>query len=60
MTTPVAMQAQPATALIAASHYQLAWVLCGLFPLLAIPLVPTRLIPVVSADEIHERRGAGQ
>jgi len=30
--------------LIAASQYQLAWVLCGLFPLLAIPLMPTRLI----------------
>ena len=30
--------------LIAASRYQLAWVLCGLFPLLAIRLVPTGLI----------------
>ena len=47
-------------ALIGASQYQLAWVLCGLFPLLAIPLVPTRLNPVVSAGEIHERRGARQ
>jgi len=34
--------------LIAASQYRLAWVLCGLFPLLAIPLMPTRLIPTGS------------
>ncbi|MGA8332194.1 MAG: MFS transporter, partial [Mycobacterium sp.] len=39
--------------LIAASHYQLAWVLCGLFPLLAIPLVPTRLIAASSVGEVR-------
>ena len=32
-------------ALIAAARYPTAWALCGLFPLLAIPLVPTRLVP---------------
>lgn len=32
-------------ALIAAAKYPSAWALCGLFPLLAIPLVPTRLLP---------------
>jgi MFS family permease len=32
-------------ALIAAEKYPSAWALCGLFPLLAIPLVPTRLLP---------------
>jgi MFS family permease len=32
-------------ALIAAERYPIAWALCGLFPLLAIPLVPTRLLP---------------
>jgi MFS family permease len=31
--------------LIAASHYPIAWAICGLFPLLAIPLVPVWLIP---------------
>jgi MFS family permease len=31
--------------LIAAGQYQLAWVLCGLFPLFAIPLMPTRPVP---------------
>jgi MFS family permease len=31
--------------LIAAAKYPSAWALCGLFPLLAIPLVPTRLLP---------------
>jgi len=31
--------------LIAASAYPPAWALCGLFPLLAVPLVPVRLIP---------------
>ena len=48
--------------LIAASRYQLAWVLCGLFPLLAIPLIPTRSIPAgaISPSSIDERRGARQ
>jgi MFS family permease len=32
-------------ALIAAAKYPSAWALCGLFPVLAIPLVPTRLLP---------------
>jgi MFS family permease len=32
-------------ALIAAAEYPSAWALCGLFPLVAIPLVPTRLLP---------------
>jgi MFS family permease len=32
-------------ALIAAAKYPSAWALCGLFPLVAIPLVPTRLLP---------------
>src|SRR3984957_598306 len=32
-------------ALISAARYPPAWVLCGLFPLVAIPLVPIRLVP---------------
>jgi MFS family permease len=32
-------------ALISAARYPTAWVLCGIFPLLAIPLVPTTLVP---------------
>jgi len=32
-------------ALIAAAEYPTAWALCGLFPLVAIPLVPTKLVP---------------
>jgi MFS family permease len=32
-------------ALISAAKYPPAWILCGLFPLAAIPLVPTRLLP---------------
>jgi MFS family permease len=32
-------------ALIAAAKYPSAWALCGVFPVLAIPLVPTRLVP---------------
>lgn len=32
-------------ALITASAYPLAWALCGLFPLAAVPLVPTHLLP---------------
>jgi MFS family permease len=32
-------------AFIAAAKYPSAWALCGLFPLLAIPLVPVRLVP---------------
>ncbi len=32
-------------ALIAAASYPLAWALCGLFPLAAVPLVPVRLLP---------------
>ncbi|WP_407685652.1 MFS transporter [Mycobacterium sp. HUMS_1102779] len=32
-------------ALITASKYPVAWGLCGLFPLLAVPLVPARLLP---------------
>jgi len=32
-------------ALITAARYPSAWMLCGLFPLLAIPLVPARLLP---------------
>jgi MFS family permease len=31
--------------LITAARYPTAWTLCGLFPLVAIPLVPTRLLP---------------
>jgi MFS family permease len=40
--------------LIAASRYQLAWVLCALFPLLAILLVPTGLISRDSGSRPHE------
>jgi MFS family permease len=32
-------------ALISAAKYPTAWVLCGLFPLAAVPLVPVRLLP---------------
>ena len=32
-------------ALIEAAKYPPAWALCGLFPLVAIPLVPTKLVP---------------
>jgi MFS family permease len=32
-------------ALIEAAKYPSAWVLCGLFPFVAIPLVPTKLVP---------------
>jgi MFS family permease len=32
-------------ALIMAAEYPAAWALCGLFPLAAVPLVPTRLVP---------------
>ncbi len=32
-------------ALITAAKYPPAWALCGLFPMLAIPLVPTKLLP---------------
>jgi MFS family permease len=32
-------------ALISAARYPTAWALCGLFPLLAIPLVPAKLLP---------------
>lgn len=32
-------------ALISAARYPSAWALCGLFPLLAIPFVPIRLLP---------------
>jgi MFS family permease len=32
-------------ALISAAAYPLAWVLCALFPLAAVPLVPTGLVP---------------
>jgi MFS family permease len=32
-------------ALITASAYPLAWALCGVFPLLAAPLVPTKVLP---------------
>ncbi|KZS60169.1 MFS transporter [Mycobacterium ostraviense] len=32
-------------ALITTAAYPLAWALCGLFPLAAVPLVPTRLLP---------------
>lgn len=32
-------------ALITAAAYPLAWGLCGLFPLAAVPLVPTRVLP---------------
>jgi MFS family permease len=32
-------------ALIMAAEYPAAWALCGLFPLAAVPLVPTRLLP---------------
>jgi MFS family permease len=32
-------------ALIAAATYPTAWALCGLFPLVAIPLVPAKLVP---------------
>jgi MFS family permease len=32
-------------ALITAAKYPPAWALCGLFPVLAVPLVPTKLLP---------------
>lgn len=32
-------------ALISSAKYPPAWMLCGLFPLLAVPLVPARLLP---------------
>ena len=32
-------------ALISSAKYPTAWMLCGLFPLLAVPLVPARLLP---------------
>src|SRR6516162_10813712 len=32
-------------ALIAAARYPTTWALCGLFPLVAIPLAPTKLVP---------------
>ncbi|EUA14067.1 hypothetical protein I553_7187 [Mycobacterium xenopi 4042] len=32
-------------ALIASGGYPLAWAVCGLFPLVAVPLVPARLVP---------------
>ena len=32
-------------ALISAAKYPPAWMLCGVFPLLAVPLVPARLLP---------------
>ena len=32
-------------ALIAAAGYPPAWALCGLFPLVAVPMVPARLLP---------------
>lgn len=32
-------------ALIAATGYPLAWLVCGLFPLAAVPFVPARLLP---------------
>ncbi|SOJ54139.1 putative MFS-type transporter [Mycobacterium simulans] len=41
-------------ALISASAYPLAWALCALFPLAAVPLVPTRLLP--PGLEIKARR----
>ena len=40
-------------ALIAAAKYPSAWALCGLFPLLAIPLVPTRLVPPGFEDRVR-------
>lgn len=41
-------------ALITAAAYPLAWGLCGLFPLVAVPLVPTRVLP--PGLEIRARR----
>jgi hypothetical protein len=38
--------------LFAASQYPLAWILCGLFPLCAIPLVPARAL----RSQINERQ----
>jgi MFS family permease len=40
--------------LIGASRYQLAWVLCALFPMLAILFVPTGLISRDSGSRPHE------
>jgi MFS family permease len=42
--------------LIAASQYQLAWVLCGLFPLLAIPLMQTQPIPASSESRTRDEQ----
>jgi len=46
-------------ALIAASQYQLAWVLCGLFPLLAIPLLPAQLLPAGSKSRSRDQQAGG-
>jgi MFS family permease len=46
-------------ALIAASQYQLAWFLCGLFPLLAIPLLPAQLIPAGSESRSRDQQAGG-
>ncbi|MCV7352699.1 MFS transporter [Mycobacterium parmense] len=45
-------------ALITAAAYPAAWALCGLFPLAAIPLVPTRLMPH-GLDDAQARRPEG-
>jgi MFS family permease len=43
-------------ALIMAAEYPAAWALCGLFPLAAVPLVPTRLLPPGLEREPGRRR----
>jgi MFS family permease len=45
-------------ALVAAAEYPLAWALCGLFPLLAAPLAPVRLLPTTSTPASGKRLDA--
>jgi MFS family permease len=45
-------------ALAAAAEYPLAWALCGLFPLLAAPLAPVRLLPTTSTPASRKRLDA--
>ncbi|WP_238304685.1 MULTISPECIES: MFS transporter [Mycobacterium] len=46
-------------ALISTTAYPLAWALCGLFPLLAAPLVPADLVPPRLQQGVGRRPGAG-
>ena len=45
-------------AIVAAAEYPLAWALCGLFPLLAAPVVPVRLLPTTSTPASGKRLDA--